>query len=219
MKQTLLICLVILSVIGCKKDPSASFTTDKSSYYLQQNISFSNSSKNAKSYTWDFGDGASSSETSPSHSYSKAGTYNVKLTLDNGTVFSKNIKINNGTASYTILSNLGVSVSQFVSVYPENGVVVDVYVHGNGIFNNGQRTDTVFTNRAVVHCGFIYGPNQFLTEPYALNKSEHKNILLNDDTRVVTAPISGNNPTAQNFTPLLQQKATVAVDSKIKQVN
>src|SRR6185295_16049160 len=35
-------------------------------------------------YQWDFGDGATSSSQSPSHSYSSLGTYNVTLTVTNG---------------------------------------------------------------------------------------------------------------------------------------
>ena len=46
-------------------------------------VAFENLSKNGKRYTWDFGDGATSVEFSPSHAYTKPGLYSVKLTVEN----------------------------------------------------------------------------------------------------------------------------------------
>jgi hypothetical protein len=46
-------------------------------------IDFTNSSLNASSYTWIFGDGLTSSELNPSHTYPSAGTWNVTLIANN----------------------------------------------------------------------------------------------------------------------------------------
>jgi PKD repeat protein len=54
---------------------TASFTSNTASNVT----SFTNTSVNATSYEWDFGDGATSTATSPTHSYAASGTYNVKL--------------------------------------------------------------------------------------------------------------------------------------------
>lgn len=43
-------------------------------------VAFVNESLNASTYKWDFGDGNTSTEMEPSHSYSMAGTYKVTLT-------------------------------------------------------------------------------------------------------------------------------------------
>lgn len=40
-----------------------------------------NTSKNAKSYLWDLGDGTTSTQTVPHHMYGKCGSYHVKLTV------------------------------------------------------------------------------------------------------------------------------------------
>ena len=59
-------------------------------------------------YQWDFGDGVTSSSTSPSHSYSSLGTYNVTLTVTNGSCSysaSKTLVLANEPADFTISKN------------------------------------------------------------------------------------------------------------------
>ncbi|MCE2822524.1 MAG: PKD domain-containing protein [Saprospiraceae bacterium] len=53
-------------------------------------VSFTNSSTNATSYSWDFGDNSGSSETNPVHTYAADGVYTVTLSATNscGTVTS-----------------------------------------------------------------------------------------------------------------------------------
>ena len=46
-------------------------------------VTFTNNSSNATSYNWDFGDGNSSTEENPVHTYASFGTYNVELTATN----------------------------------------------------------------------------------------------------------------------------------------
>lgn len=47
-------------------------------------VNFTNSSVNAASYTWYFGDGGTSTLTNPSHTYTTMGVYTVKLVADGG---------------------------------------------------------------------------------------------------------------------------------------
>lgn len=58
------------SVSICDEDPSVTFTANTSG-------------SEPFSYLWDFGDGQSSTESSPSHTYAQAGSYTVTLTLIN----------------------------------------------------------------------------------------------------------------------------------------
>jgi bacillolysin len=65
--------------------PSSDFAADKTTACtLPVSIKFTNSSTNATTYTWDFGDGTTSTDKDPTHSYTKAGTYTVKLTSGGG---------------------------------------------------------------------------------------------------------------------------------------
>lgn len=62
--------------------PSAS--AGFSATLLQNVLNVNNLSQNASGYLWDFGDGSSSSETNPSHTYAAPGTYTVSLTAFGG---------------------------------------------------------------------------------------------------------------------------------------
>ena len=46
-------------------------------------INFTNTSTGADSYLWDFGDGTTSTEESPAHTYGAPGSYNISLTASN----------------------------------------------------------------------------------------------------------------------------------------
>lgn len=69
----------VLSSCGGDDDgpgkPTASFT------YVDdgREVSFTSTSKNAKTFSWDFGDGETSTEQNPVHTYESYGVYTVKL--------------------------------------------------------------------------------------------------------------------------------------------
>lgn len=56
-------------------------------------ITFNNTSSNASSYEWDFGDGGTSTDENPSHTYTEAGTYSVSLHADGGSCGTDDITL------------------------------------------------------------------------------------------------------------------------------
>jgi uncharacterized repeat protein (TIGR01451 family) len=64
--------------------PVANFSADVSSGYAPLSVQFTDLSKNATGWTWDFGDGINSTDRYPIHIYSATGIYTVNLTAING---------------------------------------------------------------------------------------------------------------------------------------
>ncbi len=64
--------------------PSADFTGGPTTGTLPLDVSFTNLSSGADSWLWDFGDGTTSTQENPSHTYDAVGSYTVTLTAANG---------------------------------------------------------------------------------------------------------------------------------------
>jgi len=94
--------LILIVLASCikdefKTDPSACFNYSPDTLLLTgDTIAFSNCSENANSYLWDFGDGYTSYDEFPKHSYKNIGNYEVLLSATKGNlvdVISQSIRI------------------------------------------------------------------------------------------------------------------------------
>ncbi len=69
---------------GSGTGPTANFTGSPTSVNVGSNVLFTDSSTGSPTtWSWTFGDGATSASQNPSHAYSSAGTYDVALTVTN----------------------------------------------------------------------------------------------------------------------------------------
>lgn len=104
----LTLLFVAVAIVSCKKDKletiaGFSYLVDATDY---QKVVFTNASQNFDSASWDFGDGGTSTETSPTHTYAATGAYTVKLTVtgEGGTdVLSQVVTITDPNAELTKL--------------------------------------------------------------------------------------------------------------------
>ena len=82
--QNLSILLAAVILLSCKDDPfplpAADFFTDPGIVEVGVPVMFDNLTTNAASYEWDFGDGQTSTEISPTITYSESGNFTVVLT-------------------------------------------------------------------------------------------------------------------------------------------
>ena len=71
--------------------PTASFTFDADEGNPLK-VAFTNTSTDAAGFEWDFGDGSSSGDYSPTHTFAEAGSYTVKLTVVNSSGSDETVK-------------------------------------------------------------------------------------------------------------------------------
>ena len=80
--------------------PTADFSASPTTGTAPLTVSFTNlSSGSVTAWAWTFGDGGTSTDASPSHTYTTAGTYTVKLTVTNST--GSNTKTQSGSSTST----------------------------------------------------------------------------------------------------------------------
>jgi len=80
----LLTAFLLAAVLsGCENLPTADFTFEPTEVTMYDEVTFTNTSTDAESYAWDFGDGSTSFDANPTHVYKSAGTFTVTLTATN----------------------------------------------------------------------------------------------------------------------------------------
>ena len=112
----LVVVMGLLIVSSCGKDdpptpagddPVSSFQFEISDTDFLE-VTFSNFSQNATSYSWNFGDSNSSTEENPVHTYDAAGSYTVELTATNAdgksATSSKTIEITDPNEAIKLLT-------------------------------------------------------------------------------------------------------------------
>ncbi|RYZ29216.1 MAG: PKD domain-containing protein, partial [Chitinophagaceae bacterium] len=101
-----------IRVVRVKPRPKADFSPDKSAFcQTPATVNFTNISSNAGFYQWFFGDGSTSTQQSPSHTFTTYGSFTVKLlvTSANGCTDSmtKQVVISKPTISFNGLPKEG----------------------------------------------------------------------------------------------------------------
>ena len=79
-------CDIVVDELKLTSDrlaPVAGFKADVRSGFAPLTVKFTDDSKMANSWAWDFGDGSTSTEKNPTHVYAAVGKYTVKLTVTN----------------------------------------------------------------------------------------------------------------------------------------
>ncbi|MGE9312171.1 PKD domain-containing protein [Niabella sp. CJ426] len=217
--------LALIATAGCKKNnynfddlpPTVKsfFSIGNTELKMNEPIQFKNESENGESYSWDFGDETKSTESNPTKTYSKAGTYTVKLKVvgAGGTGnYSRDLAIIDPNASTDSDKELyfieyGTKLIRKISLKP--GSPAETVVNMTGKDGHGMAYDSI--NKKIYYCDFLTansgkvwrmdadGTNQVellsgLASPYgiAINLAEGK-MYIADGPNVSRANLDGSN--------------------------
>ena len=141
------------------KPPIAEFT-EKSDCVDKLRYTFTDRSLGATTWLWDFGDGITSTQQSPTHVFAAYGTYSVKLTVTNDTCSHQKIKvlkIVNGTPDFVAVPTIACkgSVINFIADTTNAANIVRYqwnFGHG-GPAGSGINTATVYRNAGTYSVG------------------------------------------------------------------
>lgn len=140
MKKRILLLTCIsagLLINGCKKEPTACATADKTKIIQGESVSFTSCSTDGVKYSWDFGDGSAAYEgESASHQYDSTGTYLVQLKA-----FSKKNKLSD---KYSLIITVNpkpvVVVPPPVIVVPKDRYLKKIVLRGFAATNTSGGT-------------------------------------------------------------------------------
>ena len=164
-RQLALLILITCSLLACKKETpevKPEFRIKKTAYYLLEPVEFMNTSVEG-AYVWDFGDKTSSTDTNPTHSYTRPGTYTVTLTLNGQKTEVKTIIVYATLSSYLVVNDTGFDGLDVMAFYTDiNGRVTDSLKLGN--LAAESKSDTVFTSATIIRLRGVQMGKRTLTE-------------------------------------------------------
>jgi PKD repeat protein len=215
------VVLFVTNANGCKDStiktivvaakPTASFSiANYTSCSNNNTLSFVNTSVNATSYVWNFGDGVDSTSTNPTHTYLSLGTYNVKLVVTNASGCKDSATQNINLIakpivafSYTSSGLCSNNTFTFTDASIVNGVATYYYDFGDGTFSLAKNPTKVFATAGT------YKVVLFVTNTNGCKDSLSKMIT------VTTAPkaaftLSNFDPCSNNYTVTTVNSSTNA---------
>lgn len=165
---SLFLITTMLFVVSCKDDKlpepapvQVGFKYSPENPIAGDLITFTNSSNGGSTFAWDFGDGNTSSDKNPTHTYTKSGKYKVVLKVDNkdDQTYSKNIEVGDAlpVISYTPDPiQAGIEVTFTVSIYnPDNATVEYTWAFDPNNVVSDDLDDTGTAKKDAVKVRFI----------------------------------------------------------------
>jgi PKD repeat protein len=130
-------------VITVFEPPVANFTVNRTFGSKPMTVQFTDSSTGSPplNYSWDFGDGATSHEQNPIHTYTAAGSYQASLTVSN----SAGNNTQTAEQSIDVLGPIGGDKGYYLVHSNVDGASVFLDDHYKGVIQNGTLLIQVYT--------------------------------------------------------------------------
>lgn len=171
MKKTFVLLTLCCALMACKQN-NIDFSIEPAEPRAGQSVRFTNLSSTGEEWAWTFGDGATASIKSPSHTYRKPGEYVVTLKVDNRSSWTK-------TAKLTVYDTIPTFVCEdsVFYIYKDYTFVANVY--------NPYNYDVQYEWTAVDSTATESSFTCYFTRP---NESEivSLRIILNGDTTYIS---------------------------------
>jgi len=158
-------CAMIVMICGSASaaSPAANFTANTTNGHSPLNVHFTDKSTgNPTSWNWDFGDGSSSTDQNPNHTFSTVGAYTIKLTAtndDGSSSLTRNNYITAWNTTSVMTSNNGIAFY----VANDAGVKYDI---ANGVNQQGDYQQIHVNNSYYIsRGGGGMNPVQLSTDP------------------------------------------------------
>jgi gliding motility-associated-like protein len=218
--------LVVTDANGCKDSliknnyviatkPVAQFSTADTNICVGQTVQMYNNSGGA-SFTclWHWGDGTTSTQLTPSHTYTTAGTYTVKLVVtdmygctDSNTKIAY-VKVNSPTINFT-MSDTVANCPPLVVNFTNTSTGVSTYAWS---FGNGGQSSLANPSALYTYPG-VYNVKLIGTTNAGCKDSVTKHVTIYGPTGTFTySPIAGCNPVTVNFTATTTNAASLIWD-------
>jgi hypothetical protein len=212
MKPIYLALLTVLTVFlqGCYPDPVANFNYSYTDNVAPAEVTFTNLSTDAEEYLWDFGDGNSSTSSSPTHTYDDGGDFMITLRATGrggNASTSKSINILDPT-TYSVRNLSTVTLFNVTSYYWDGGDYIYDEVNHGTIYNGGQSAE-VITERSEIYVDFKFEPGgdwYLVWDPYYLTQNM-VNYLVIDGNTVVYGPVAAKKGISTQDHPRLLENA------------
>lgn len=146
--------VMLFSFSSCKKQVVSCISTSSNVVTVGETVDFSSCSVNGESYVWSFGDGTTSTESNPTHTYARVGEYVVTLSV----LSKKDKKADEQTLSITVLPNSNNSSVYNTEEYRMTYIITTTeqrYDSGN----NQPMADTTYNDTMVVARNFAFTEN------------------------------------------------------------
>lgn len=199
-----ILLLAFTILLGCEEDPAASFSVSKEIVETGETVIFTNTSTDAASFEWFFGDGNMSTDRDPSHAYDQPGNYNVTLVA-----YSKSgNKMDDAYLAFLwVIDPTVLTFNVYLNNSPLSGCEIELFDSYDSWYSDENSVASATTNTSgsvsftgcsakVYYADFYYDNNyfgSFETEELTLFTENTYNVYLADKQ------LTFNNPT---FTPI-----------------
>jgi len=183
------LAVLVMFLKGCYPEPVANFDYSYTDNQAPALVSFSNYSTDAEEYLWNFGDGNTTTQQSPTHTYEDGGTFSISLKASGrggDNTMSKSITIINPT-SFIVRNQSSVTLYTVLTFYYDGSTIhEDTYVD-HGTVPAGTQTDEVITEHPTTDMAFSLadGTMGWVVETFTLTPNALTYVDFNNYTEYI----------------------------------